>query len=128
MDHSAEGAAASTEVPQELLEEMLWYFRAEDAAPWNYSMLVLAVLVVVISMYLLRRSILANRNRKKQSQDKETPDDLHLDDSGMTEKNSLGLLRETLVSEKPDLALGETELDERDASLVFLPDPQETES
>lgn len=30
MDHSAEGAAASAEVPQELLEEMLWYFRSED--------------------------------------------------------------------------------------------------
>ncbi|XP_021028013.1 organic solute transporter subunit beta [Mus caroli] len=128
MDHSAEKAAANAEVPQELLEEMLWYFRAEDAAPWNYSILVLAVLVVMISMFLLRRSILANRNRKKQPQDKETPEDLHLDDSIMKENNSQVFLRETLISEKPDLAPGETELKEKDSSLVFLPDPQETES
>lgn len=30
MDHSAEEAAASPEVPQELLEEMVWVFRVED--------------------------------------------------------------------------------------------------
>ncbi|XP_021063080.1 organic solute transporter subunit beta [Mus pahari] len=128
MDHRAEEAAASAEVPQELLEEMLWYFRAEDAAPWNYSILVLAVLVVGISMFLLRRSILANRNRKKQPQDKETPGDLQLGDSRMKENSSQVFLRETLISEKPDSAPGETELKEKDSSLVFLPDPQETES
>ena len=99
-----------------------------QAAPWNYSILVLAVLVVMTSMFLLRRSILANRNRKKQPQDKETPEDLHLDDSIMKENNSQVFLRETLISEKPDLAPGEPELKEKDSSLVFLPDPQETES
>ncbi|XP_005075593.1 organic solute transporter subunit beta [Mesocricetus auratus] len=130
MDHSVEGAAVSPEVPQELLEEMIWVFRVEDAAPWNYSILVLAVLVAVVSLFLLRRSILANRNRKKQTQDKETPEALHLDDSRMKENSSLSNLRETLmlISEKPDLPPGEPELNERDARSVFLPDPQETES
>ncbi|XP_038178949.1 organic solute transporter subunit beta [Arvicola amphibius] len=130
MDHSVEGAAVSPEVPQELLEEMIWVFRVEDAAPWNYSILVLAILVAAISMFLLRRSILANRNRKKQSQDKETPETLHLDDSRMKENSSLSRLKETLISEKPDLPhLGETELNEKDAAQVFfLPDPRETES
>lgn len=93
----------------------------------NYSILVLAVLVVVIGVVLLRRSILANRNRKKQPQDKGMPEDLHLDDS-MKENSSLGILRETLISEKADLAPGETELNKRETSVVFLPDPQETES
>ncbi|KAK7832775.1 hypothetical protein U0070_026971 [Myodes glareolus] len=129
MDHSVEGAAVSPEVPQELLEEMIWVFRVEDAAPWNYSILVLAILVAAISMFLLRRSILANRNRKKQSQDKETPETLHPDDSRMEENRSLSHLKETLISEKPDLPLGETELNEKDAAQVFfLPDPQEPES
>ncbi|OBS72993.1 hypothetical protein A6R68_12447 [Neotoma lepida] len=128
MDHSVEGTAASPEVPQELLEEMIWFFRVEDAAPWNYSILVLAVLVVVISMVLLRRSILANRNRKKQPQDKETPEVLHLDDSRMKEHSSLSNLKETLISEKPYLPLEETELNEKDALEVFLPGPQETDS
>ncbi|KAL1781588.1 organic solute transporter subunit beta [Sigmodon hispidus] len=128
MDHSVEGAAASPEVSQELLEEMIWVFRAEDAAPWNYSILVLAVLVAVISMVLLRRSILANRNRKQQPQDKETPEILYLEDSRMKENSSLSNLRETLISEKPDLPPGETEFNEKDATQVFLPQPQETES
>ncbi|MEJ1285469.1 solute carrier family 51 beta subunit [Cricetulus griseus] len=99
-----------------------------SAAPWNYSILVLAVLVAVISLFLLRRSILANRNRKKQPQDKETPEALHLDDYRMKENSSLSNLRETLISEKPDLPPGDTELNEKDARRVFLPDPQETES
>lgn len=30
MDHSVEGAAVSPEVPQDLLEEMIWVFRVED--------------------------------------------------------------------------------------------------
>lgn len=55
------------------------------------------------------------------------PQDLHLDDS-MKENSSLGILRETLISEKADLAPGETELNKRETSVVFLPDPQETES
>ncbi|KAL6092635.1 hypothetical protein STEG23_006437 [Scotinomys teguina] len=128
MDPSVEGAAASPEVPQELLEEMIWFFRVEDAAPWNYSILVLAVVVVVISMVLLRRSILANRNRKKQPQDKETPQVLHLDDSRMKESSNLSNLRETLISEEPHLPPEGTELNEKDAPRIFLPDPQETES
>ncbi|CAH6872760.1 organic solute transporter subunit beta [Phodopus roborovskii] len=128
MDHSGEGAAVSPEVPQELLEEMIWVFRVEDAAPWNYSILVLAVLVAGISLFLLRRSILANRNRKKQPQDKETPEALNLEDSKMKENSSLNNLRETLISEKLDLPPGETELNEKDALRIFLPDPEETES
>ncbi|XP_051012636.1 organic solute transporter subunit beta [Acomys russatus] len=128
MAHSAEGDAASPEVSQELLEEMISLFRAEDAAPWNYSMLVLAVLVVVVSMTLLRRSILANRNRKKQPQDKEAPEDLCPDDPQTKENSSLSNLRETLISEKPDLAPGDPELNGKDTALVFLPNPQESES
>lgn len=30
MDHSVKGAAVSPEVPQELLEEMIWAFRVEN--------------------------------------------------------------------------------------------------
>lgn len=72
---------------------------------------------------------LSPRNRKKQAQDKETPEMLHPDDSRMKENSSLSHLKETLISEKLDLPLGETELNEKDAAQVFfLPDPQEPES
>lgn len=47
----------------------------------------------------------------------------------MKENSSLSHLKETLISEKPDLPPGGTELNEKDAAQVFfLPDPQETES
>lgn len=63
MDFSEDvtGAPPGTLVPQELLEEMLWFYRVEDATPWNASMLALVAVVVVISFVLLGRSIQANR-------------------------------------------------------------------
>ncbi|XP_045679497.1 organic solute transporter subunit beta isoform X1 [Phyllostomus hastatus] len=60
--YPAEGdtqAPVGTAVPQKLLEEMLWFFRVEDASPWNISMLVLVGVVVVISIVLLGRNIKA---------------------------------------------------------------------
>uniref|UniRef100_A0A8C5Z3Y9 Uncharacterized protein n=1 Tax=Marmota marmota marmota TaxID=9994 RepID=A0A8C5Z3Y9_MARMA len=65
MDLSKEviGVPAGTVVPQELLEEMVWVFRVEDGSPWNYSILALAAVVVVISLALLGRSIQANREQ-----------------------------------------------------------------
>ncbi|XP_008834530.1 organic solute transporter subunit beta [Nannospalax galili] len=133
MEHSeVVDAPAGSEVPQELLEEMIWFFRVEDATPWNYSILALAMVVVMISMFLLRRSILANRNRKMQSQDKETPEAMHLDEAKTKEKDSLSNLREMLIPEEPTMAPVETEMNEKDIPLVFLPvflpEPQETDS
>ncbi|XP_012500278.1 PREDICTED: organic solute transporter subunit beta [Propithecus coquereli] len=130
MAHSegATGAPAGTVVPQELLEEMLWFFRVEDASPWNYSILALAAVVFVISMVLLGRSIQANRNRKKQPIEKETPEVLHLDDTGSKEQNSLNNLSKTLLSEQPNTAKVENELKESDVALVLLPHSPEIQS
>ncbi|MBZ3870902.1 Organic solute transporter subunit beta [Sciurus carolinensis] len=129
MDHSEEviGDPAGTVVPQELLEEMVWFFRVEDGSPWNYSILALAAVVVVISLTLLGRSIQANRNRKMQPQEKDTSEVLHLDESRTKENNSLNNLTEGLLSGNPNSAQVGTELKEKDASMVLLPDPPETE-
>ncbi|XP_042543762.1 organic solute transporter subunit beta [Dipodomys spectabilis] len=116
-------------VPQDLLEEMVWFFRVEDASPWNYSMLVLAVLVVVISMYLLARNIRANRQNKMQPQEKETPEGLQLEDSGAKPSSSLKDLRETLISGKPNLVqVGTFETEKTDVCQAFLPDATGSES
>lgn len=130
MDHSEQviGDPAGKVVPQELLEEMVWFFRVEDGSPWNYSMLALAAVVVVISLTLLGRSIQANRNRKMQPQEQETPEVLHLDESRTNENNSLNNLTETLLSGNPNSAQVGTELIEKDVSMVVPPDPPETES
>ncbi|XP_012865528.1 PREDICTED: organic solute transporter subunit beta [Dipodomys ordii] len=122
-------APASTAVPQDLLEEMVWFFRVEDASPWNYSMLVLAALVVVISMYLLARNIRANRQSKLQPQEKETPEGLQLEDSGAKPSSSLKDLRETLISGNPNLVqVGTFEAEKTDVCQAFLPDATESES
>ncbi|XP_008066511.1 organic solute transporter subunit beta [Carlito syrichta] len=130
MEHSkgATGAPAGTVVPQELLEEMLWIFRVEDASPWNISILALAAVVLVISMVLLGRSIQANRNQKTWPPEKETPEVLYLDEAGNRDHNSLNNLRETLLSEKPSSVQVEIELQEKDVPSVLLPDAPEAES
>ncbi|XP_003901113.1 organic solute transporter subunit beta isoform X1 [Papio anubis] len=130
MEHSegAPGDPAGTVVPQELLEEMLWFFRVEDASPWNHSILALAAVVVMISMFLLGRSIQASRKQKMQPPEKENPEVLHLDEARTKDHNNLNNLRETLLSEKPNSAQVELELKERDVLSVFLPDIPETES
>nr|XP_020749138.1 organic solute transporter subunit beta [Odocoileus virginianus texanus] len=130
MNYSEEltGAPPITEVPQELLEEMLWFFRVEDATPWNTSMFVLAALVVMISFILLGRNIQANRNQKKLPPKKQTPEALYLAEDGNKDDNNLTVLTETLLSEKPTLAPGEMDAKCRDVPLVRLPDPQESES
>lgn len=122
------GAPPITEVPLELLEEVLWLFRVEDATPWNISMFVLAALVVIISFILLGRNIQANRNQKKLPPEKQTPEVLNLAEGRNKDENNLTILTETLLSEKPTLAQGEMEAKYRDVPLVHLPDPQESEN
>ncbi|XP_048189083.1 organic solute transporter subunit beta [Perognathus longimembris pacificus] len=132
MEHQEEAMAApaGTAVPQELLEEMVWLFRVEDASPWNYSMLALTALVVVISMFLLARNIQANRQQKRQPPEKETPEAQQLDDFGAKANSSLNYhLPETWISGKPNLAPGSTfEAGEREGSLALLPDAAESQS
>ncbi|XP_006831596.1 PREDICTED: organic solute transporter subunit beta [Chrysochloris asiatica] len=130
MSHSegAAGALAGTPVPQELLEEMLWAFRVEDASPWNYAMLVLASVVVVISAVLLGRSIQANRNQKMLPPEKQTPAVLYLTEASNKDDNTVNTQRETLLSENPNLAQVEIELKENDVPSVLFPDPTESES
>ncbi|KAM3828295.1 organic solute transporter subunit beta [Vipera latastei] len=48
----------------EMLQEMLWLFRREDPSAWNYSILGLSVLVLLIGVVLLGANIRANRNQK----------------------------------------------------------------
>ncbi|XP_062062118.1 organic solute transporter subunit beta [Lepus europaeus] len=126
-----EGAAeapAVTAVPRELLEEMLWFFRVEDATPWNYSILALTVVVVGISVFLLIRSIQANRNLKMQPLEKETPEVLYLSEVRPKDDRSLDNLRETLLSKKPDFAQEQTELKDRDLPSVLISNPSESDS
>ncbi|XP_003121764.3 organic solute transporter subunit beta [Sus scrofa] len=131
MDFSEDvtGAPPGTLVPQELLEEMLWFYRVEDATPWNASMLALVAVVVVISFVLLGRSIQANRNPKTLPSEKQHPEALYLAEVGAKENDNLTILRETLLSEKPNLAQVEMELKDRDVPHGFLlADPRESES
>ncbi|XP_060007977.1 organic solute transporter subunit beta [Lagenorhynchus albirostris] len=122
------GAPPGTEVPQELLEEMLWYFRVEDATPWNSSMFVLVAVVVVISIVFLRRNTQAKRNQKRLSPEKQTPEVLYLAEARNKDDNNLTILRETLLSEKPKLAQVEVDVKDSDVPPVILPDPRESES
>ncbi|XP_024591007.1 organic solute transporter subunit beta [Neophocaena asiaeorientalis asiaeorientalis] len=117
------GAPPGTEVPQELLEEMLWFFRVEDATLWNSSMFALVAVVVVISIVFLGRSTQANRNQKRLPPEKQTPEVLYLAEARNKDDNNLTILRETLLSEKPKLAQVEVDVKDSDVPPVILPDP-----
>ncbi|KAJ8790379.1 hypothetical protein J1605_021456 [Eschrichtius robustus] len=122
------GAPPGTEVPQELLEEMLWFFRVEDATPWTSSMFALVAVVVVISIVFLGRNIQANRNQERLPPEKQTPEVPYLAEARNKDDDNLTTLRETLLSEKPKLAQVEMEVKDSDVPPAILPDPRESES
>ncbi|KAH1184159.1 hypothetical protein KIL84_014775, partial [Mauremys mutica] len=49
---------------QEQLQEMVWFFRTGDSSTWNYSILVLSLVVLFLGFLLLGINIMANRTRK----------------------------------------------------------------
>ncbi|KAL4701564.1 hypothetical protein H8959_015568 [Pygathrix nigripes] len=99
------GDPAGTVVPRSCWKRCL-VFCVEDATPWNYSILALAAVVVMISMFL-GRSIQANRKQKMQPPEKENPEVLHLDEARTKDHNSLNNLR-GLCSQKSQIGPGGT--------------------
>ncbi|NXX45918.1 OSTB protein, partial [Tricholaema leucomelas] len=49
---------------QEELEELLWFFRREDPSSWNYSILALSSMAMILGLTLLTINISRNRKRK----------------------------------------------------------------
>uniref|UniRef100_A0A452G6U4 SLC51 subunit beta n=1 Tax=Capra hircus TaxID=9925 RepID=A0A452G6U4_CAPHI len=118
------GAPPITEVPLELLEEVLWLFRVEDGNPNHCS----SLLVPPHREPTFNSVLSPPRNQKKLPPEKQTPEVLYLAEGGNKDENNLTILTETLLSEKPTLAQGEMEAKYRDVPLVHLPDPQESEN
>ncbi|NXK21285.1 OSTB protein, partial [Arenaria interpres] len=46
------------------LEELLWFFRREDPSTWNYSVLALSFVAMILGLVLLSLNIVRNRKRK----------------------------------------------------------------
>ncbi|XP_053933354.1 organic solute transporter subunit beta [Cuculus canorus] len=63
-DHTAGNATLALGVDQEELEELLWFFRTEDPTAWNYSVLVLSFVAMIVGLLLLAINIVRNRKRK----------------------------------------------------------------
>ncbi|XP_061451826.1 organic solute transporter subunit beta [Rhineura floridana] len=53
-------------ISPEMLQELLWFFRKDDPSTWNYCILGLSVLVLLVGMVLLGRNVMANRARKRK--------------------------------------------------------------
>ncbi|XP_051836826.1 organic solute transporter subunit beta [Antechinus flavipes] len=101
------GALPGSEWSEEELEELLWLYRTDDSTPWNIAVLVLSCAVLVLNVFLLGRSIMANRKRKMNSQEKqemkiksssETTNNKE-DPSSSKDDNGLNVLKETLLSQ-----------------------------
>ncbi|XP_023353751.1 organic solute transporter subunit beta [Sarcophilus harrisii] len=101
------GALSGPGWSEEELEELLWLYRADDSTPWNIAVLVLSCAVLILNVFLLGRSIMANRKRKMNSQDEqemktksssETANNKE-DPSSPKDGSSLNVLKETLLSQ-----------------------------
>ncbi|NXJ02077.1 OSTB protein, partial [Psophia crepitans] len=63
-DHTAGNATLALGIAREELEELLWFFRREDPSTWNYSVLALSCVAMILGLFLLAINIVRNRKRK----------------------------------------------------------------
>ncbi|XP_020822203.1 organic solute transporter subunit beta [Phascolarctos cinereus] len=128
MNSSSEpfGARSEPGWSEEELQEMLWFYRTEDSTPWNIAVLALASVVFVLNVFLLSRNIMARRNRKMNSQDKqavETKSSFEIvtnKEGSVSQKddNSLDILKEKLFSQNQNPEQEMTELKETAATVI----------
>ncbi|XP_069722500.1 organic solute transporter subunit beta [Phaenicophaeus curvirostris] len=63
-DRTEVNATLALGIDQEELEELLWFFRTEDPSAWNYSVLALSFVAMILGLLLLAINIVRNRKRK----------------------------------------------------------------
>ncbi|XP_050759486.1 organic solute transporter subunit beta [Gymnogyps californianus] len=63
-EHTAGNANLELGIGQEELENLLWFFRREDPSTWNYSILALSFVAMILALLLLGINIVRNRKRK----------------------------------------------------------------
>ncbi|OPJ70351.1 organic solute transporter subunit beta [Patagioenas fasciata monilis] len=67
-DHTAGNATLVLGIDQGELEQLLWFFRTEDPSTWNYSILALSFVAMILGLLLLAINVMRNRKRKIHSQ------------------------------------------------------------
>ncbi|NXN67042.1 OSTB protein, partial [Himantopus himantopus] len=63
-DHTAGNMTLALGIDQAELEQLLWFFRREDPSTWNYSVLALSFVAMILGLLLLSVNIVRNRKRK----------------------------------------------------------------
>ncbi|NXW66045.1 OSTB protein, partial [Eurystomus gularis] len=63
-EHTAGSTTLALGIDQEELEELLWFFRREDPSAWNYSILALLFVALILGLLLLAINVARNRKRK----------------------------------------------------------------
>ncbi|NXS39068.1 OSTB protein, partial [Balaeniceps rex] len=63
-DQAVGNATLALGIDQEELEWLLWFFRREDPSTWNYSILLLSLVAMILGLVLLAINIVRNRKRK----------------------------------------------------------------
>ncbi|NXC18373.1 OSTB protein, partial [Corythaeola cristata] len=60
-DHTAGNITLALGIDQEELEALLWFFRREDPSVWNYFILVLSFVTMILGLSLLAINVVRNR-------------------------------------------------------------------
>ncbi|KFV00640.1 Organic solute transporter subunit beta, partial [Tauraco erythrolophus] len=63
-DHTAGNVTLALGMDQAELEALLWFFRREDPSAWNYSILLLSFMTMILGLSLLAINVVRNRKRK----------------------------------------------------------------
>ncbi|NXG90854.1 OSTB protein, partial [Stercorarius parasiticus] len=63
-DPTAGNVTLALGIDQVELEELLWFFRREDPSTWNYSILALSFVAMILGLLLLSINVVRNRKRK----------------------------------------------------------------
>ncbi|NXS91834.1 OSTB protein, partial [Jacana jacana] len=66
-DTAASNITLALGISEVQLEELLWFFRREDSSAWNYSVLAISLVAMILGLILLSLNILQNRKRKRST-------------------------------------------------------------
>ncbi|XP_069078926.1 organic solute transporter subunit beta [Pleurodeles waltl] len=109
---------------EEQMKNIRWFFRTEDPSAWNYSILALSIVGLLIGVFILARNMTANRKRKRDGLHSTASMDMN--STGLEAKQATVFLKENDSPLRQDLELdkgheaGEIVVEWKDGNVTSL--------
>lgn len=99
-------SSVNTEL-EEQMNNIRWFYRTEDPSAWNYSILALSLVGLLLGVFILARNMITNRKRKHDIL--YTPAAMDMKSTGLEPKQATVLLTEDNSPLRQDLGLDDPE-------------------